>query len=200
MWIFNPEQLIRVILSRPPSEVYKEQDEIIVELHNATQKRIIIDEIRYHVDSMGRIRMDWCDMFFHAVEPSTQTIVPVDDILKVIDSHYDFLKVIAITTHAKFKTFNCFVTFQDYYSGFAIENVVPAHSKYVEEEFDLALAGLVALLIVLFVGTISFLVLCCCLKHWSMSIPSETRRKDALIKKQIVEDLSTTENPLWIEQ
>lgn len=28
----------------------------------------------------------------------------------------------------------------------------------------------------------------------------ETRRKDALIKKQIVEDLNTTENPLWIEQ
>lgn len=89
---------------------------------------------------------------------------------------------------------------QDYYAGFAIENVVPAHSTYVEEEFDLALAGLVALLIVLFVGAISFLVLCCCLKHWSMSIPIETRRKDALIKKQIVEDLSTTENPLWIEQ
>lgn len=34
----------------------------------------------------------------------------------------------------------------------------------------------------------------------SMSIPTETRRKDALIKKQIIEDLSTTENPLWIEQ
>ncbi|KAG4077206.1 hypothetical protein HA402_016193 [Bradysia odoriphaga] len=180
VWVFNPEQLVRVILSRPPAEVHTEQNEVIEELQNATQKRIIIDEIRYHVDSMGRIRMDWCDMFFHAVEPSTQTIVPVDDILKVIDSHYDFLK--------------------DYYSGFAIENIVPAHSKYVEEEFDLALAGLVALLIVLFVGTISFLVLCCCLKHWSVSIPTETRRKDALIKKQIVEDLSTTENPLWIEQ
>lgn len=93
MWIFNPEQLVRVILSRPPSEVHKEHSEIIGELQNATQKRIIIDEIRYHVDSMGRIRMDWCDMFFHAVEPSSQMIVPVDDILKVIDSHYDFLKV-----------------------------------------------------------------------------------------------------------
>lgn len=145
--------------------------------------------------------MDWCDMFFHAVEPSSQTIVPVDDILKVIDSHYDFLKVTAISRSAMpSDIFKFALTFQDYYSGFAIENIVPAHSKYVEEEFDLALAGLVALLIVLFVGTISFLVLCCCLKHWSMSIPTETRRKDALIKKQIVEDLSTTENPLWIEQ
>jgi len=77
---------------------------------------------------------------------------------------------------------------------------VPAHSTYVEEEFDLALAGLVALLIVLFIGAVSFLVFCCCLKHWVISIPNETRRKDALIKKQIIEDLNTTENPLWIEQ
>ena len=80
-------------MSRPPSEVHQEREEIITELRNATQKSIIIDEIRYHVDSVGRIRMDWCDLYFHAIEPSTQAIVPVDDVLKVIDSHYDFLKV-----------------------------------------------------------------------------------------------------------
>lgn len=85
--------MVRVILSRPPSEVHDEQEEIITELRNATDKRIIIDEIRYHVDAMGRIRMDWCDLFFHAVDPVTKEIVPVDDILKVIDSSYDFLKV-----------------------------------------------------------------------------------------------------------
>lgn len=66
------------------------------ELRNATHRRIIIDEIRYHVDQMGRIRMDWCDLFFHAVDPATQAIVPVDDLLKVIDAHYDFLKVCII--------------------------------------------------------------------------------------------------------
>lgn len=146
VWVFNPEQLVRVILSRPPSEVHNEQDEIIAELRNATQKRIIIDEIRYHVDAIGRIRMDWCDLFFHAVEPDTHQIVPVDMVLKVIDAHYDFLK--------------------DYYAGFAIENVVPAQNTYVEEEIDLALTGLIALLVVLFIGAISFIVLCCCLKNW----------------------------------
>lgn len=91
-------------------------------------------------------------------------------------------------------------TLQDYYAGFAIENVVPAYIAIVQDEFDLAVAGLVALVIVLFVGVISFIVLCCCLKHWNLSVPVETRRKDALIKKQFIEDLNTTENPLWIEQ
>lgn len=85
--------MIRIILSRPPSEVHQEREEIITELRNATKKSIIIDEIRYHVDAMGRIRMDWCDLYFHAIDTNTQAIVPVDDVLKVIDSHYDFLKV-----------------------------------------------------------------------------------------------------------
>nr|XP_040218321.2 cadherin-87A isoform X1 [Anopheles coluzzii]XP_049463650.1 cadherin-87A isoform X1 [Anopheles coluzzii]XP_049463651.1 cadherin-87A isoform X1 [Anopheles coluzzii]XP_049463652.1 cadherin-87A isoform X1 [Anopheles coluzzii]XP_049463653.1 cadherin-87A isoform X1 [Anopheles coluzzii]XP_049463654.1 cadherin-87A isoform X1 [Anopheles coluzzii] len=180
VWIFNPEQLVRMILSRPPSEVHQDRDEIVSELGNATQRLIIVDEIRYHVDSLGRIRMDWCDMYFHAVDMSTQMIVPVEEILREIDAKYDFL--------------------QDYNAGFSIMNVVPAYATTVQDEFDLALAALIALLIVLFVGAVSFIVLCCCLKHWSITIPSETRRKDALIKKQIIEDLNTTENPLWIEQ
>ncbi|XP_055524329.1 cadherin-87A [Wyeomyia smithii] len=180
VWIFNPEQLVRVILSRPPSEVHMEREEIISELSNATQKLIIVDEVRYHVDSLGRIRMDWCDMYFHAIDMNTQTIVPVEEILREIDAKYDFL--------------------QDYNAGFSIENVVPAYATTVQDEFDLALAAIIALLIVLFVGAVSFTVLCCCLKHWVITIPNETRRKDALIKKQIIEDLNTTENPLWIEQ
>ncbi|KAL9694351.1 hypothetical protein quinque_013636 [Culex quinquefasciatus] len=180
VWIFNPEQLVRVILSRPPSEVHLDRDEIISELSNATQKMIIVDEIRYHVDSLGRIRMDWCDMYFHAIDMNTQMIVPVEEILREIDAKYDFL--------------------QDYNAGFSIENVVPAYAANVQDEFDLALAAIIALLIVLFVGAVSFIVLCCCLKHWVITIPNETRRKDALIKKQIIEDLNTTENPLWIEQ
>jgi hypothetical protein len=77
---------------------------------------------------------------------------------------------------------------------------LPAYSTNLQEEFDFALAGVIALLIVIVVGTISFVVLCCCLKNWVISIPTETRRKDALIKQHIIEEIATTENPLWIEQ
>lgn len=180
IWVYRPNQLIRVIFSRPPSEIFQEREEILAELQNATQKHIIVDEIRYHVNKMGQIRMDWCDLFFHTIEPSTNAIVPVDDVLKVIDVNYEFLK--------------------DYYAGFAIENIVPAQIIFAEEEFDLAIIGLLALLIVLFIGAISFMVLCCCLKNWNVTIPAQTRKKEALIKKQFIDELSTTENPLWIEQ
>lgn len=146
--------------------------------------------------------MDWCDLYFHAIDKNTDSIVPVIDILTVIDSQYDFLKV-SLTRRKKnhfYQNKSLSLSLQDYYAGFAIENVVPAYATNVTEEFDIALAAIIALLIVLFVGTVSFVVLCCCLKHWVITIPNETRRKDALIKKQIIEDLNTTENPLWIEQ
>lgn len=205
VWIYEPEQLVRVILSRPPSEVQSERDEILVELTNVTKKLIIIDDIRYHVDGVGRIRMDWSDLFFHAVDPTTKNIVPVFDILNEIDSKYDFLKDYYSVSRAGACTTNVCWTFNLksenlFAQGFAIENVIPAYTANLQEEFDIALAAIIALLIVLFVGAISFIVLCCCLKNWVISIPTETRRKDALIKKQIIEDLNTTENPLWIEQ
>lgn len=59
---------------------------------NVTKKHIIIDDIRYHVDNVGRIRMDWTDLYFHAVDIETKMIVAVDDILNEIDLKYDFLK------------------------------------------------------------------------------------------------------------
>ncbi|GLV42165.1 Cadherin 87A, partial [Carabus blaptoides fortunei] len=180
VWIFEPDQLIRVILSRPPEEVNQERDEIIAELSNVTQSLVVVDEIRYHVDANGHINQDWCDMYIHVVDGSSQTIATIPEVLKVIDAKYDALK--------------------DYYAGFAIENVVPAFIDIKEESFDPALAALIALLIVLFVGIITFIVVCCCLRHWVITIPSDLKKKDALIKKAIIDDLNTTENPLWIEQ
>ncbi|XP_076686160.1 cadherin 87A isoform X2 [Andrena cerasifolii] len=180
VWVFEPSQLIRVILSRPPEEVNRERDEIVSELSNATQSRVVVDDIRYHVDASGHIRRDWCDMYLHVVEPKTQTIAPIPQVLKVIDAKYDFLK--------------------DYYAGFAIENVVPAYAGVQEEPFDPALAALIALLVVLLVGAVTVTVVCCCLRHWVITVPNDIRKKDGLIKKQIIDDLNTTENPLWIEQ
>ncbi|CAH2009851.1 unnamed protein product, partial [Acanthoscelides obtectus] len=179
VWVFEPEQLIRVILSRPKEEVAKERDEIISELSNATNSLVIIDKIRFHIDDNGVKKEDWSDLYILVVNPKTQIILPVPKVLKTIDSKYDFLK--------------------DYYAGFAIENVLPAFVTERAESFDAALVVLIALLIVLFVGVVTFIVICCCLRHWVIS-PTDLKKKDALIKKAIIDDLNTTENPLWIEQ
>lgn len=159
--------MVRIILSRPPEEVYQEQDEIIAELRNATNHLIIVDEIRFHIDAEGRVQMDWCDLFFHAVKPNTKQIAPVDEILEVVDANFDYLRVSSNNQHNDIQSIFILIRIlQDYYAGFAIKNVVPAYITIIEDEFDLAVAGLVALVIVLFVGIVSFIVLCCCLKHW----------------------------------
>ncbi|KAF7987447.1 hypothetical protein HCN44_003209 [Aphidius gifuensis] len=181
VWIYEPTQLIRVIFSRPPAEVNLQRDEIIYELSNATNCRVVIDEIRFHADSARSIKHDWCDMYIHVVEPKTKTIASVQKVLKSIDEKYDVLK--------------------KYYIGYAIENVLPAYANGTQDDtFDPALAALIALIIVLIVGGITFLVVCCCLRHWVISVPNNIRKKDGLIKKQIIDELNTTENPLWIEQ
>lgn len=118
-----------------------------------------------------------CDMYVLVVDTAMQAISPVHDILKVMDTKYDFLK--------------------GYYAGFAIENVIPAFILEEEESFDTTLAAAVALFLVLVVGIITSIVVCClrqCL------ISPAAFKKDALIKKTVFEDLTTTENPLWIEQ
>ncbi|KAE8740358.1 hypothetical protein FOCC_FOCC014138, partial [Frankliniella occidentalis] len=145
VWLYEPSQLIRVILSRPPSEVHAQQAEIVAELSNATQRLVVVDGIGPHVNSQGRPRPDWSDMYLHVVDTPSNTIAAIPEVLKVIDAKYDFLK--------------------DYYAGFAIENVVPAYVTPKEEAIDSALAALIALLIVLFVGCVTVVVVCCCFRH-----------------------------------
>lgn len=118
-------------------------------------------------------------MYVLVIDNSTQIIRPVAEVLKLIDTKYDFLK--------------------DYYAGYAIVNVVPAFLMEEEESFNTNLAAMVALLIVLIVGILTFFIICCCMRRWVIS-STDLKKKDTLIKKAIIDDLNTTDNPLWIEQ
>uniref|UniRef100_A0A8D8SJI2 Cadherin-87A n=2 Tax=Cacopsylla melanoneura TaxID=428564 RepID=A0A8D8SJI2_9HEMI len=167
VWIYEPQQLIKIILSRPPLEVTAEQDELVRDLSNATDTRVVVDDIRSHVSHTGQIRLDWTDMMVHVVDKQNQEIVAIPHILRIIDSKYDFLK--------------------SYYVGVAIENVQPAHPSVQEDKFEPGLAALIALLIVLVVGLVAVCVLCCCCKHWiSAESPSNgtPHKSEMLIKKQ----------------
>ncbi|KAL7306286.1 hypothetical protein TKK_0001717 [Trichogramma kaykai] len=180
VWVYEPSQLIKIVFSSPPEKVLQQKDETVQHLSDVTQSRVVVDDIRYHVDASGHIRREWCDMYVHVVDQKTQIISPVAQMLKLIDSKYDFLK--------------------NYYAGLAIESILPAHVGVQEGSFDVALAALIALLIILSVGCITITAVCCCLKNWVISVPNDIRKKEGLIKKQIIEELNTTENPLWIEQ
>lgn len=59
MWVYELQQLARVILSRPPHEVKSQVHEIASELANATSNIIVVDDVRFHVDRVGQIKRDW---------------------------------------------------------------------------------------------------------------------------------------------
>ena len=83
--------------------------DIVSGLSNATKRLVVVDRIGPHIDGQGIRHHDWSDLYLHAVEPSTNAIVAVPDVLKIIDAKYDFLK--------------------DYYADFAIENVLVSFWK-----------------------------------------------------------------------
>ncbi|CAG4946283.1 unnamed protein product [Colias eurytheme] len=129
----------------------------------------------------ARRQADWCEIHLHAVDPSTWQVLPVDRVLENIDSKYDELK--------------------DVYQEYGVETLVAASAaSKVPDSFDPALATLIALLIVLFTGIVTFVVVCACLKHWVIPPPSlQSSKGDSLARRRILEELSTTENPLWLE-
>nr|XP_053634394.1 LOW QUALITY PROTEIN: cadherin-87A-like [Cherax quadricarinatus] len=151
VWVWEREDLVRVVLAQPPEEVVHHQEDIAATLSQVTKGIAVVDEIRYHVNP--DIYSYSADMLVHIVN-QTEQVMPVH---------------------------------------------MPASIETVEEEVDARLAGLIALMIVLFIGFISFIVVCCCLRYWVMT-PS--RSSEHLIKRNIDEDLglNTTENPLWVDQ
>lgn len=58
IWVYELQQLARVILSRPPLEVKNETYEIVKKLGNATGNIVVIDDIRIHVDQFGQQQRD----------------------------------------------------------------------------------------------------------------------------------------------
>ena len=168
--------------------VNKEKENIIMELKKVTDKVVVIDDIRYHVNSASGLRRDMTDMFIHVVDSSTNQIMPPEEVVKIIDANYDHLAA--------------------YYDEMGINQVIPAQVKTEEVGFDSNLAALIALAIVLFIGFITFFVVMCCLKYWFLSAnirPMKLQESPRPVKPgpgSMVDDnvAGGTDNPLWIDQ
>lgn len=181
VWVYETHQLVKLIVSRAPQTVNEGREQILSSLANVTNMIVVLDDVRYHVNQYGYIQPDWSDVYLHLVDPTRNDIMSSWEVLTIIDDKYDYLK--------------------DYYHNFAIENVVPALVVTQNESFEPTIAALVALLVVLTVGCIGVLIICCCFRHWMFSeLDNNSIKNDILIKKAVIDDLSTTENPLWIEQ
>ena len=187
LWVYEPVQQLKLVVNKDPMQVNREKQNIIMELKNVTEKIVVIDDIKYHVNSASGLRRDMTDMYIHVVDDSTNEIIPPEEVVKVIDANYDYLA----------KNFD----------GIGIHQVIPAQVKNEEVAFDSNLAALIALAIVLFVGFITFFVVMCCLKYWFLSPtirPMKLQESPRPVKpgSTMVDDnvAGGTDNPLWIDQ
>ncbi len=48
LWVFEPDQLIKLTIEKPPMEANLKKDVILTELRNATKQIIVLDDIRYN--------------------------------------------------------------------------------------------------------------------------------------------------------
>ncbi|GIZ01522.1 cadherin-87A [Caerostris extrusa] len=175
VWIYEQNQLVRVIVPQPPEEVNRKKAIIHEILSNATRGVVVIDDIRYHVNEKKKlVRNGKTDLYIHVVNNQDEMML-IPQVLEAVDSNSKILN-----ERPEFK----------------IHKIVPAYVSLLDDEFDLALAALIALLVVIFVGIITMIVCCLCLKKWYA-----VKIHEALIPKDKTTDNGNmTENPLWTEQ
>lgn len=102
--MYETHQLVKLIVSRAPQTVNEGREQILSSLANVTNRIVVLDDVRYHVNQHGYIQPDWSDVYLHLVDPMRNDIMSSWEVLTIIDDKYDYLK--------------------DYYQNFAIENVV----------------------------------------------------------------------------
>ncbi|PZC70991.1 hypothetical protein B5X24_HaOG214493, partial [Helicoverpa armigera] len=177
VWIIDRSSLIRMVVSRGCSTALGGVTRRLASASSA----LLVPGRRLPLVQADRRYDDWCEIHLHAVDPTTYQVLPVEKVLETIDSKYDELK--------------------DVYQEYGVETLIAASAtSKAPDSFDPALAALIALLIVLFTGIVTFIVVCACLKHWVIPPPSlQSSKGDSLARRRILEELSTTENPLWLE-
>jgi hypothetical protein len=88
------------------------------------------------------------DVYVHDVDRGgNKTIVPVSEVLRAIDLHYDVLRS---------------------YNDTVIVNVVSATAAPRKALLEPAIIALIALLVVLFVGFVMVIFTCCCIRNWDI--------------------------------
>ncbi|ESO87057.1 hypothetical protein LOTGIDRAFT_154544 [Lottia gigantea] len=83
--LINDNQRLKVIFRRKVAVVGNFKDEFASELQNITGFRIVVDDIRTHINSSGMPELDKTDMFIHGEDLKTNEVVPALDLLTAID-------------------------------------------------------------------------------------------------------------------
>lgn len=59
VWVWEGEQLVRVVLAQPPREVILQQEAIADTLSRVAAGTAVVDEVRYHVRDDNTVNTNW---------------------------------------------------------------------------------------------------------------------------------------------
>jgi len=79
--VYEPDQLIKLVVAMPPMQVVREQKSIIKALRNVTQDIVVLDAIKYHISDEEGLRRDMTDMYVHVVNEANNLITPPEEVL-----------------------------------------------------------------------------------------------------------------------
>ncbi|UYV77678.1 hypothetical protein LAZ67_15001897 [Cordylochernes scorpioides] len=139
-------------------------------LSSATSGLAIIDDIRYHVKDKNIIYKKWTDLYIHVVDQNDK-LVPIPHVLEAFDSNLQMLQQNKLNIHK--------VVLHVIWNDNIINLVQPAYAELVEDEFDFPLTILILLLVLLFIGLVTMVVCCLCMKNcdgpkshpWASDVP-----------------------------
>ncbi|KAG0411798.1 hypothetical protein HPB47_011094, partial [Ixodes persulcatus] len=91
VWIYEPEQLVRVIIAQPPEEVYADQKQVVAVLSNATGGTVVIDKLKYHINDKGKLVKSWTDLYVHVLDKKDR-VIHTPEVLEAVDSNIKLVR------------------------------------------------------------------------------------------------------------
>ncbi|XP_060077744.1 cadherin-23-like [Ylistrum balloti] len=85
--LINDNQRVKVIFRSSVEEVKNISSRFRDDLERITGYRIVVDQIQTHENTQGKPEVDKTDMFIHAEDKATNTIIEPSELLSKIDAH-----------------------------------------------------------------------------------------------------------------
>ncbi|XP_070543956.1 cadherin-23-like [Ptychodera flava] len=170
IYLLRDDQRVKVIVLDESDNVIGWVDDFMAEISNITNAQCSDDSIKVHIDANGEPQSSMTDIFMHCVDPDTNEIMPVDDIIALLDRYEDNLS--------------------DLYSRYSVIAVVPAVSESTQLDYQTYLQ--ISMGVLLFVLLFLLILLLCC--YFSMRSKYQRKLRAATSGVAVTEDAKVTNN------
>ncbi|XP_071953449.1 cadherin-23-like [Antedon mediterranea] len=141
IYVLDPNQRVVIVINAPIEEVKAKEEQLIELLSNITQGIVFIDDILLYTTEDGKVAQDMTSVSINVIDPETNQVMPADLIISRIDQNSDLINAL-----------------------FGIAEVYPLVTNSGGEDWALMEIALIAIAILIFIGTLAFCIIICFLQ------------------------------------